>query len=164
MIILGLFWIAASPHFLTSKSNILLEPVRHKTEHRDSTPSWPCVRTLLRGGRHHVYGERCAPSHFSKAYDALFKQLPCSLLVKEAGVSLWTKGSFFRLNIFIKTNLATPNALDRSRVALTWISQSCLRCVSEERAGPSHSTWIKHQGKVTRTQSLSDEIIPVSLS
>lgn len=46
------------------------------------------------------------------------------LLVKEVAVSLWTRDSFFCLNMFTKTDGTTLNALDGSQAALTWMSQS----------------------------------------
>lgn len=58
------------------------------------------------------------------------------LLVKEVAVSLWTRDSFFCLNMFTKTDGTTLNALDGSQAALTWMSQSFGAGWGKNRAFP----------------------------
>ena len=117
------FLISANPYFhkqiqyspLTYKSrNRTHKRYSQLTPHTHSLPGWQVLylqRMLWIEGFLKGIPMPCSNSS------------PCLLLVKEADVSLWIKDSFFCLNIFIKMNLTMLNALGRSRVAVTWISQ-----------------------------------------
>lgn len=68
-------------------------------------PIDPATHTLSLGGRYYIYKERWESRDFSKVYGAVFKQLRVLAVGhKEAAASLWTRDSFFRLNIFITTH------------------------------------------------------------
>lgn len=90
------------------------------TLHTASLPGW---------GRYYVYKECSESRDFSKAYSAVFRQLPVLAAGQRGRCFALDQRQFLLFKHIHKTNSTTLNALARSRLALPGISHRFCVCV-----------------------------------